>query len=150
MYELAGETKRVSFQSGDLSGLGEGDDHYFEVNFDSATREFEIITIWPYGDDTQLPGGKLVPKAGDTYVLWNIRMPDKYYRLAEEEFAVAVDEYNKDHWLDIAGLQGSDRPGMDRAAGGIDLFVGRRVKLESAEYFPKDGYRRSRIHQDHA
>ena len=56
------------FQSGDLSGLGEGDDHYFEVNFDSATREFEIITIWPYGDDTQLPGGKLVPKAGDTYV----------------------------------------------------------------------------------
>ena len=44
-YELAGETKRVSFQSGDLSGLGEGDDHYFEVNFDSATREFEIITI---------------------------------------------------------------------------------------------------------
>lgn len=143
-YELAGETKRVSFQSGDLSGLGEGDDHYFEVNFDSATREFEIITIWPYGDDTQLPGGKLVPKAGDTYVLWNIWMPDKYYRLAEEEFAAAVDEYNKDHWLDIAAYKApTDHVWIERQEA--DLFVGRRVKLESAEYFPKDGYRRSRI-----
>ena len=58
-YELAGETKRVSFQDGELAGLGTDDDHYFEVNFDSKTREFEIITIWPYDDDTQLPGGKL-------------------------------------------------------------------------------------------
>ena len=143
-YELAGETKRVSFQSGDLSGLGEGDDHYFEVNFDSATREFEIVTIWPYGNDTQLPGGKLVPKAGDTYVLWNIRMPDKYYRLAEEEFAAAVDEYNKDHWLDIAAYKApTDHVWIEQQEA--DLFVGRRVKLESSEYFPKDGYRRSRI-----
>ena len=143
-YELAGETKRVSFQSGDLSGLGEGDDHYFEVNFDSATREFEIITIWPYGDDTQLPGGKLVPKAGDTYVLWNIRMPDKYYRLAEEEFQKAVDDYNKDHWLDIAAYKApTDHVWIEQQEA--DLFVGRRVKLESSEYFPKDGYRRSRI-----
>ena len=30
LYELAGETKRVSFQTGDLAGLGESDDHYFE------------------------------------------------------------------------------------------------------------------------
>ena len=38
LYELAGETKRVSFQTGDLAGLGESDDHYFEVNYDSAAR----------------------------------------------------------------------------------------------------------------
>ena len=143
-YELAGETKHVSFQSGDLSGLGEGDEHYFEVNFDSTTREFEIITIWPYGDDTQLPGGKLVPKAGDTYVLWNIRMPDEYYRLAEEEFQKAVDDYNKDNWLDIAAYKApTDHVWIEQQEA--DLFVGRRVKLESSEYFPKDGYRRSRI-----
>lgn len=143
-YELVGETKHVSFQSGDLSGLGEGDDHYFDVNFDSATREFEIITIWPYGDDTQLPGGKLVPKAGDTYILWNIRMPDEYYRLAEEEFQKAVDDYNKDHWLDIASYKApTDHVWIEEQEA--DLFVGRRVKLESTEYFPKDGSRKSRI-----
>ncbi|GLL56774.1 hypothetical protein KUBF_44380 [Bacteroides finegoldii] len=32
-------------------------------------------------------------------------MPDEYYRLAEEEFAVAVDEYNKEYWLDIAAYK---------------------------------------------
>ena len=144
LYELAGETKRVSFQTGDLAGLGESDDHYFEVNYDSAAREFELITIWPYDDDTQLPGGKLVPRAGDTYILWNIRMPDEYYRLAEEEFAVAVDEYNRDHWLDIAAYKAPTDP-VYIEEHGIDLFVGRRVKLESRKYFPEKGYRQSRI-----
>ena len=72
LYELAGETKRVSFQTGDLAGLGESDDHYFEVNYDSAAREFELITIWPYDDDTQLPGGKLVPRSRRHLYLWNI------------------------------------------------------------------------------
>ena len=144
LYELAGETKRVSFQTGDLAGLGESDDHYFEVNYDSAAREFELITIWPYDDDTQLPGGKLVPRAGDTYILWNIRMPDEYYRLAEEEFAVAVDEYNRDHWLDIAAYKAPTDP-VYIEEHGIDLFVGRRVKLESQKYFPEKGYRQSRI-----
>ena len=100
----------MSFQTGDLAGQGESDDHYFEVNYDSAAREFELITIWPYDDDTQLPGGKLVPRAGDTYILWNIRMPNEYYRLAEEEFAVAVDEYNRDHWLDIAAYKAPTDP----------------------------------------
>lgn len=143
-YELAGETKRVSFQTGDLAGLGESDDHYFEVNYDSAAREFELITIWPYDDDNQLPGGKLVPRAGDTYILWNIRMPDEYYRLAEEEFAAAVDEYNKEHWLDIAAYKApTDHVYMEEH--GIDLFVGRRVRLESVKYFPETGYRQSRI-----
>lgn len=144
LYELAGETKRVSFQTGDLAGLGESDDHYFEVNYDSAAREFELITIWPYDDDTQLPGGELVPRAGDTYILWNIRMPDEYYRLAEEEFAVAVDEYNRDHWLDIAAYKAPTDP-VYIEEHGIDLFVGRRVKLESRKYFPEKGYRQSRI-----
>lgn len=126
----------MSFQTGDLAGLGESDDHYFEVNYDSAAREFELITIWPYDDDTQLPGGKLVPRAGDTYILWNIRMPDEYYRLAEEEFAVAVDEYNRDHWLDIAAYKAPTDP-VYIEEHGIDLFVGRRVKLESRKYFPE-------------
>ena len=144
LYELADETKRVSFQTGDLAGLGESDDHYFEVNYDSAAREFELITIWPYDDDTQLPGGKLVPRAGDTYILWNIRMPDEYYRLAEEEFAAAVEEYNRDHWLDIAAYKAPTDP-VYIEEHGIDLFVGRRVKLESRKYFPEKGYRQSRI-----
>ena len=143
-YELAGETKRVSFQSGELAGLGTDDDHYFEVNYDSGTREFEVITIWPYDDDTQLPGGNLVPKAGDTYLLWNVRMPDEYYPLAEEEFLTAVERYNEEHWQDI-GVYKAPTDHVWIEDNGADLYVGRRVRLESDKYFPETGYRSSRI-----
>lgn len=143
-YELAGETKRVSFQDGELKGLGTGDDHYFEVNYDSATGEFEIITIWPYDDDTQLPGGALVPRAGDHYVLWNIRMPDEYYPIAEAEFQEAVDKFNTEHWQDISVYKApTDHVWIED--NHADLYVGRRVRLESEKYFPETGYRSSRI-----
>lgn len=143
-YELPDETKRVSFQDGDLSGLGQGEDHYFEVNFNSATREFEIITIWPYDDDTQLPGGKLIPKSGDRYILWNIRMPDEYYPLAEEEFLTAVEQFNTECWQDLAVYKApTDQVWIEE--NGVSLSVGRRVRLESEEYFPETGYRSSRI-----
>lgn len=143
-YELAGETKRVSFHDGELAGLGTDDDHYFEVNFDSKTREFEIITIWPYDDDTQLPGGKLVPKVGDHYILWNVRMPDEYYPIAEEEFLNAVEKYNVEHWKDISVYKApTDHVWVEE--NNAVLHVGRRVRLVSDKYFPENGYRQSRI-----
>ena len=146
-YELAGKVKRVSFQEGgELAGLGEEEDgtYYFEVNFDSDTREFEIITIWPYDDDTQLPGGNLIPKAGDKYILWNIRMPDEYYALAEEEYLTAVNKYNSENAIDVSVYKGAtDHVYVERSK--IDLYPGRRVRLESMEYFPETGFRSSRI-----
>ena len=143
-YEIGGETKRVSFEDGDLAGLGESDDHYFEVNFDSKTREFEIITIWPYADNTQVPGGKLVPKVGDHYVLWNVRMPDEYYRKAEEEFLAAVEKYNAEHWQDISVYKApTDHVWIEK--NNAVLNVGRRVRLVSKKYFADKGYRQSRI-----
>lgn len=144
-YEIGGLVKHVSFQEGsELAGLGADNDHYFEVNYDSETREFEIITIWPYDDDTQLPGGTLVPKAGDRYILWNIRMPDEYYGLAEREFQSAVNEYNTKHALDVSRYKApTDHVWIEDE--GVDLYIGRRVRLESQEYFPDTGYRASRI-----
>ena len=143
-YELAGEKKRVSFADGELAGLGASDDHYFEVNFDSKTREFEIITIWPYADNTQVPGGKLVPKAGDHYILWNVRMPEEYYRKAEEELMAAVEKYNAEHWQDISVYKApTDHVWMEE--NNAVLYVGRRVRLVSEKYFADKGYRQSRI-----
>lgn len=143
-YELAGETKRVSFQDGELAGLGDTEDHYFEVNYDSDTKEFEIITIWPYDDDTQLPGGSLIPKVGNSYILWNITMPDEYYTAAETEFSEAVDAYNEEKWQDISVYKApTDHVYIEN--NGIELYLGLRVKLESEKYFPETGYRQSRI-----
>lgn len=143
-YELAGEKKRVSFADGELAGLGASDDHYFEVNFDSKTREFEIITTWPYDDGTQVPGGRLVPKAGDHYILWNVRMPEEYYRKAEEELLAAVEKYNAEHWQDISVYKApTDHVWVEE--NNAVLHVGRRVRLVSKKYFADKGYRQSRI-----
>ncbi|WP_303017589.1 hypothetical protein [Muribaculum intestinale] len=146
-YEIGGLVKRVSFQEGsELAGLGDEEDgtYYFEVNYNADTREFEIITIWPYDNDIQLPGGSLVPKTGDRYILWNLRMPDEYYGLAEEEFLTAVNKYNSDHALDISVFKApTDHVWIEEQQA--DLFIGRRVRLESDKYFPGTGYRDSRI-----
>lgn len=144
-YEIGGLVKRVSFQEGsELAGLGTDIEHYFEVNYHTDTKEFEIITIWPYNDGTQLPGGTLVPKVGDKYILWNLRMPDEYYGIAEQEFLAAVEKYNKEHALDVSRYKApTDHVWIEDTS--TELFIGRRVRLESNEYFPDTGYRKSRI-----
>lgn len=146
-YEIGGKVKRVSFQEGsELAGLGDEENgtYYFEVNFNSDTREFEIITIWPYDDDTQLPNDTLIPKVRDKYILWNIRMPDEYYPLAEQEFKQAVDKYNEEHAIDVSCYK-SPTDHVYIEEHGIDLYIGRRVRLESSKYFPETGFRNSRI-----
>lgn len=146
-YEIGGKVKRVSFQEGsELAGLGDEENgtYYFEVNFNSDTREYEIITIWPYDDDTQLPNDTLIPKVGDKYILWNIRMPDEYYPLAEQEFKQAVDKYNEEHAIDVSCYK-SPTDHVYIEEHGIDLYIGRRVRLESTKYFPETGFRNSRI-----
>lgn len=146
-YEIGGLVKRVSFHEGsNLAGLGNEDDgtYYFEANFDSTTREWEIITIWPNDDDMQLPGAKLVPTPGDRYIPWNISMPDEYYRLAENEFLDAVNKYNDEHALDVAVYKApTDHVWIEQ--NHVELSVGRRIRLESPEFFPEKGYRDSRI-----
>ena len=146
-YEIGGKVKRVSFQEGSsLAGLGTEEEgiYYFEADFNSDTREWEIITIWPYGDDTQLPNGTLCPKPGDKYIPWNIRMPDEYYTLAEQEYLEAVNAYNEENALDVARYKApTDHVYIEENS--IDLYLGRKVKLESDKYFPETGFRSSRI-----
>lgn len=144
-YEIGGLVKRVTFQTGQLAGLGNDEDgeHYFEVNYNSERREFELITIWPYDDDTQVPGGVLEPKAGDTYLLWNVRMPDEYYPIAEEEYATAVEKYMDEHCLDRSVYKCStDYVALKKR--GVVPCMGQRVRLESDRFFAS-GYRESRI-----
>lgn len=71
-------------------------------------------------------------------------MPDEYYALAEQEFKDAVDAFNSEHAIDIAVFKApTDHVWVEQT--GADLYIGRRVRLESAEYFPESGYRDSRI-----
>ena len=143
--DLGTLVKRVTFQEGsELAGLGSDDNgtHYFEINFDSDTREFEIIT--QFTGSGQLPGGVLVPKPGDRYIPWNMRMPDEYYALAEAEYLDAVHEYNRRHCVDVSCFKApTDYIEIERRK--LELHVGQRVRLESPDYFPETGYKDSRI-----
>lgn len=137
-YEIGGLVKHVSFQSGELNGRD------FEVNYHVDTQEFEIITTWPYNDDIQVPGGTLVPKTGDKYILWNIRMPDEYYGLAEQEFLEAVEAFNAKHCIDTSVYKcPTHHVWVER--NNAQFYVGRKIRLESEQYFPETGFRSSRI-----
>ena len=68
----------------------------------------------------------------------------QYYALAEEEYLTAVNRYNAENAVDVSVYKGpTDHVYVER--NGIDLYPGRRVRLESTEYFPETGYRLSRI-----
>ena len=140
---LPNERMRVSFQTGDMQGLGETDDHYFEADYDSSTGEFEIINIWTDGE--QLPRVGLAPAVGDQYIPWNISMPDSYIRLAEQEYRAAVDNYNQKHFIDVSVYRGTTDHTWIEAVPDEDISVGRRVRLVSSQFFPGTGCRNSRI-----
>lgn len=134
-YEIGGLVKMVKFQSGELNGQD------FEVNWNNDTKEFEIINQYPY-ENQQLPGGRLIPHTGNDYVLYNIRMPEEYYRLAEKELADAVAEFLKTYSIDTAVYKApTDYIYFQEKE--INLKLGRRVRLYS-EYFDS-GYQDSRV-----
>lgn len=139
-YSIGGLVKHLVFQTGDLAGLD------FECNYDSITGEFELITQYPYNDDTQLPNETLAPKQGDTYVLYNLRMPDEYYPLAEQELATAVAKYMDEHCIDHS-LYKAATDYIYWADHQIIPQIGQRVRLYSDELFGQGGYRDTRITQ---
>lgn len=139
-YEIGGIVKHIAFQDGELAGRD------FEVNYDSEKKRFEIITTFPYDDGTQVPGGLLVPKEGNAYILYNIRMPDEYYPTAETEYNEAVKAFLENHSnMTDRSVYKCSTDYIDLDKRGIILAIGQRVRLVSDFYFPKTGYRDSRI-----
>lgn len=136
-YELPGLVKHVSFLSGELNGRD------FEVNYNSNTREFEVITTFP-DERTQIPGGHIIPASGDEYILWNISMPDEYYTQAEKEYEAAVRDYLQKGSVDTI-IYRCDMDYIYVDANQVPLVPGQRVRLLSNEYFGETGYKDTRI-----
>ena len=135
--EIGGLVKQVSFQTGDLAGRD------FEANYNSATKEWEIINTYP-SDDVQIPGGNLIPRAGDTYIPWNFRMPVEYETQAELDYKAAVDDYLAKYSEDVSKYGGdTDYIYIDKNS--VALVLGQNVRLLSGEYFGEIGYRDSRM-----
>lgn len=135
-YEIAGLVKHIHFETGELSGFD------FEANYDTSTEEFELIN--QYSDDgTQIPGGVLVSGNGDKYILYNIRMPDEYYPLAEQELLEKATEYLGKYSVDNAVYSGESDPILFKKRNLLP-DIGQRVRLYNSVFFP-EGYRDSRI-----
>lgn len=135
--EIGGLVKQVSFQTGDLTGRD------FEANYNSTTKEWEIINIYP-SDDVQIPGGNLIPRADDTYIPWNFRMPVEYETQAELDYKAAVDDYLAKYSEDVSKYGGdTDYIYIDKNS--VALVLGQNVRLLSDEYFGEIGYRDSRM-----
>ncbi len=135
-YMISEEVIHITFESGDLSG------REFECNWHNGTQEFEIINTYP-DENTQIPGGNIIPQVGDTYILTNIRMPDEYYPIAEEQYKQAVDSFLTEYSKDISIYSGdTDYIHVDKNS--VPLSLGQRVRLEDAQYF-EAGYLDTRI-----
>lgn len=135
-YMIGEEVIHITFESGDLSG------REFECNWHNDTQEFEIINTYP-DENTQIPGGNIIPNIGDTYILTNIRMPDEYYPIAEEQYKQAVDSFLTEYSKDISIYSGNtDYIHVDKNS--VPLSLGQRVRLEDAQYF-EAGYLDTRI-----
>ena len=137
-YMLPGLVIHISFNSGTLSGKD------FECNWHNDTREFEIINTYP-DKNTQLPGGNLIPATGNTYILWNIRMPDSYLTTAERDYEAAVNNFLSEYAKDVS-IYSADTDYIYADSNSVPLLPGQRVKLLSGEYFSDTGgYRDSRM-----
>lgn len=135
-YLLGGETLKMVFESGELQGQD------FECNWDNTRKVFELITKH-LDNGIQLPNTTLAPKSGDSYILYNLRMPDSYIAAAEQELSDAVQAYIAEQSVDTSVYKAqTDFEYLER--NNIHLTLGQRVRLLSREYFT-DGERDSRI-----
>ena len=131
---IEGCTMMIRFVSGYLNGFD------FEVNWKAATNEWEIIN--KSEDDQQIPFGNFIPRIGDKYVLYNIKMPEAYITLAQEELAAEALEYINDVSVSVPETTcESDATYFQKY--GISIDVGKRIQVSSEHY--NGGYIQSRV-----
>lgn len=135
-YAVAGLVKHIVFKSGDLNGRD------FEANWYPSKGEWELINQYT-DESTQMPGGYIIPRTGDTYTIYNIEMPSVYRTNAEAEYLAAVQAYLAKYAIDFSIYKAAtDHVYLED--NNITLTLGRRVRLVSDKYF-SSGSRDSRI-----
>ena len=140
-YEIPDLAYMLSFQTGELAGRG-NDEGAFEAKWHNDTKEWEIVNVYP-NSETQIPGGLIVPKPGDTYIPWNFSLPQEYIDAAQQAYAEAVDDFLDTYSFDTNKYNGTtDRNYIER--NNTPLRIGQNVRLLSEQYFTA-GYRDTRI-----
>lgn len=100
---VEGEDLQATFTSGDLTGLT----FDVSINYDPKTwkpedgfdKKFEVVAqIETSGDSVSIiPNANMKPKAGDTFILTGVKLPEARISEAEEELLAAGEEYASKH-----------------------------------------------------
>lgn len=132
----------LSFQTGDLQGYGDDTNKSFQAEWHKDTKEWEIINIW-LDENTQIPGGNIVPIVGNQYFPWNMIMPQEYITDAEKRYEAAVNDFVANYSGEPVAYSGSTDY-IHCAKQTMPLRIGQNVRLESDLYF-EEGYQNTRI-----
>lgn len=132
----------LSFQTGDLQGYGDDTNKSFQAEWHKDTKEWEIINIW-LDENTQIPGGNIVPIVGNQYFPWNMVMPQEYITEAEKRYEAAVNDFVANYSGEPVAYSGSTDY-IHCAKQAVPLRIGQTVRLESDLYF-EEGYQNTRI-----
>lgn len=137
--EIGGLEKRISFQPGsDLAGRGNSENgvSWFDAKYDSEKLEWEITNVYPSDtEDIQIPGGNIIPRAGDQYIPWNFSLPKSYEQEAELAYAAAVNSFLEKYSEDFSKY-GGDTDYIYVDENKIPLQLGQRVRLLNDKCFP--------------
>ncbi len=139
---LPEQTFMLSFQTGDLQGYGDDTNKSFQAEWHKDTKEWEIINIW-LDENTQIPGGNIVPIVGNQYFPWNMIMPQEYITEAEKRYEAAVNDFVANYSGEPVAYSGSTDY-IHCAKQTMPLRIGQTVRLESDLYF-EEGYQNTRI-----
>ena len=139
---LPEQTFMLSFQTGDLQGYGDDTNKSFQAEWHKDTKEWEIINIW-LDENTQVPGGNIVPVVGNQYFPWNMVMPQEYITDAEKRYEAAVNDFVANYSGEPVAYSGSTDY-IHCAKQAMPLRIGQTVRLESDLYF-EEGYQNTRI-----
>ncbi|MGM9810954.1 MAG: hypothetical protein ACI30J_08845, partial [Paludibacteraceae bacterium] len=140
---MEAETLSVLFESGYLNG------REFEITNkttkDAGVTEYSLrFTIVADGDiaeGTLIPSGNFIPRVGDQFALFNMKMPDEFIDIAKDELAQKAYE-------DLVELA-KTRPEVkcvadERMFAQYDVYLGRRMEV-SSEIFVSDAAFVSRV-----
>ena len=121
---IEGCTLMCTFTSGLLNG------REFECAWEESTARIGLVPIDE--DDVQIPFGAYIPKAGDTFILWNLEMPKSAVEDAQRELLWEAIKYIEEIFTSTTETECISEAEAFRLNGYTDLIkVGQRIKVTS-------------------
>lgn len=133
---IEGCTLMCTFTSGLLNG------REFECAWRESSAEIGLIPIDE--NDVQIPSGVFKPQEGDTFILWNLAMPQSSIEIAQNELCVEAINYIEELATSITEIDCTTEAKATRMSSlNTKIKVGQRISVDSKVF--RNGRLSSRI-----